>query len=317
MKTPRIVVVGSVNVDMVVKSARIPVPGETTTGGKFASLPGGKGANQAVAAARLGAHVTLIAKVGDDVFGHEAIEGYRQEGIETDCIFCDHELPTGVALILVDNAGENLISCAPGANSALTPADIIETADIIRSADALLLQLEIPLETVLAAADIAADAGVPVILDPAPAPAIPLPSGLYRCASFMTPNEIEASQLTGLAVRDELSAAAAAEHLRSASQKCVIITLGRAGAFFCSADDRYLVPGFKVKACDTTAAGDAFNAGFAVALGAGGTTFDAITQGCAAGALAASRLGAQSSLPTRDDLKRFIRENALPLSPAK
>jgi ribokinase len=178
MRTPRIVVVGSSNTDMVVKSTRLPAPGETVTGGQFVMVPGGKGANQAVAAARLGADVTFVARVGDDVFGGAAIEGYEHEGISIDYIQRDSGLATGVALILVDGQGENLISVASGANHGLLPEHIDAAREEVAAADALMLQLECPLPTVERAAAIAADAGVPVILDPAPAPEAPLPESL-------------------------------------------------------------------------------------------------------------------------------------------
>ena len=227
-KKPRIVVVGSVNTDMVVKGKRLPGPGETVSGGSFLMAGGGKGANQAVAAARLGAEVTLVAKVGKDTLGDQAIENFRREGILTDCILQSPNDATGVALILVDDAGENLISVASGANHALTPAEIDRQADRIRGADMLVLQLETPLDTVARAAKIAADAGVPVILNPAPA--APLPDKLLACVTYLTPNETETELLTGIAVRDEDSAREAAERLLAAGTRHVIVTLGAKGA---------------------------------------------------------------------------------------
>ncbi len=212
MKVPRIVVVGSVNTDMVVKGQRLPAPGETVTGGRFVMVAGGKGANQAVAAARLGAEVTLVAKVGSDVFGDQAVENFRREGIHTDHVLRDPEHPTGVALILVDRAGENMISVAAGANAALTPAEVEQAADCIRSADVVMLQLEIPMDAVCRAARIAASAGVPVILDPAPA--APLPEQLWKHLSYVTPNETEAELITGVGVNDEDTARLAAGRLR-------------------------------------------------------------------------------------------------------
>ncbi len=231
-KKPRIVVVGSVNTDMVVKGKRLPGPGETVSGGSFLMAGGGKGANQAVAAARLGAEVTLVAKVGKDTLGDQAIANFRREGILTDCILQSPNDATGVALILVDDAGENLISVASGANHALTPEEIDRQADRIRGADMLVLQLETPVDTVARAAKIAADAGVPVILNPAPAAR--LPEKLLACVTYLTPNETETELLTGLAVRDEDAAREAAERLLAAGTKHVIVTLGAKGA----ADDR-------------------------------------------------------------------------------
>ncbi|MBV9126116.1 MAG: ribokinase, partial [Planctomycetes bacterium] len=203
MKSPRIVVVGSVNCDMVIKNRRIPAVGETVTGGQFVMAAGGKGANQAVAAARLGAEVTLVARTGQDLFGDQAIADYRKEGIVTDWIFRDPDLPTGVALILVDDQGENLISVASGANHALSPQDVEKAAGQIRAADVVLLQLEVPMETVEFTARLASEAGVVVVLDPAPAPAASLPASLLQQVTYVKPNETEAERLTGLEVRDE------------------------------------------------------------------------------------------------------------------
>ena len=217
IKAPRIVVVGSVNTDMVVKGDKIPAPGETVTGGRFVMAPGGKGANQAVAAARLGADVTLVAKVGDDVFGQESIEGFAREGIKTDFIIRDHLNATGVALILVDKQGENSISVAPGANFALTADEVEAALKIIGPADVVLLQLEVPMTTVQRAARLAHAAGACVILDPAPA--APLEAALLEYVDYLTPNETEAQLLTGLEVRDEATAKAAVGKLHDAGAR--------------------------------------------------------------------------------------------------
>jgi ribokinase len=268
---------------------------------------GGKGANQAVAAARLGAEVTLVAKVGCDIFGDQAIENYRREGIDTDCILRDADAHTGVALILVDGAGENLIAVASGANHALSPREIAQAADRIRSADVLMLQLEIPMNVVFAAAQTAAEAGVPVILDPAPA--APLPDGLLPHVAYLTPNESEAERLTGIPVSDEASARRAAERLLAAGVRHVIITLGAKGALLAGADRMVLIAGEAVEAIDTTAAGDAFNGGLAWALGRGLALEAAVRQACWVGALSATRLGAQPSLPGRDELDAFAQQH--------
>jgi ribokinase len=304
---PSIVVIGSSNTDMVVKSDRLPGPGETVTGGQFAMVPGGKGANQAVAAARLGADVTFVAKVGDDVFGRQAIEGYRRDGIRTDLILRDAEHATGVALILVDASGENLISVASGANHALTPADVDAAAERIRAADLVMLQLEIPLETVARAAAIAHQAGVPVMLDPAPAPDSPLDAELLSQVTYFTPNEGEASRLTGIAVTDERSARRAAEKLLAAGTRHVIVTLGAQGALVATGQAAMLVPGRPVQAVDSTAAGDAFNGGLAVALAGGKPLGEAVQQANVVAALSVTRLGAQTSLPTAEELREFRR----------
>jgi ribokinase len=298
-----IVVLGSLNVDFVVRTAARPKAGETVSGSEFRIYPGGKGANQAVAAARLGAEVTLVAKVGQDMFGDQAVDNYRREGIRTDCILRDPQHATGVALILVDGRGENLISVASGANHALTPEEITEAADRIRTADALMLQLEIPMETVCEAARLAADAGVPVILDPAPA--APLPDGLLQHVTYLTPNESEAEGLTGIRVTDEASAERAARKLLAAGARNVIVTLGAKGALLVTPERSLLVPSQPIQAVDTTAAGDAFNGGLAWALGRGLKLDEAIHWACLTGGLSAMRLGAQPSLPTREALDRF------------
>jgi ribokinase len=304
MKTPRIVVVGSVNTDMVVKGSRLPGPGETVTGGRFVMAAGGKGANQAVAAARLGAEVALVAKVGRDVFGSQAIENFRREGISTDHILSDPDNATGVALILVDHRGENLISVASGANHALSSQDVEQAAECIRAADVLMLQLEIPMDTVCAAARLAAEAGVPVMLDPAPA--APLPAELWQHVTYLTPNETEAEQLTGIPVRDEATACQAAGRLLAGGARHVIVTLGAKGALLADADGTTFIAGQPVDAVDATAAGDAFNGGLAWALGSGMTRVEAVRRACLVGALSATRLGAQPSLPTKSDLERFV-----------
>ena len=307
MSQAKIVVVGSVNTDMVVKSERIPGPGETVTGGTFFMPAGGKGANQAVAAARLGAQVTLVAKVGDDMFGHQAIENFKKEGICTDHIVLDSENATGVALILVDEAGENCISVAPGANFAITPADVGAAAEVIRKADVVLLQLEIPMDVVQHTAALAAEAGVPVVLDPAPA--APLPEGLLPNVSVLTPNESEAERLTGIAVSDEASARQAAAALVEAGARQVIITLGTKGALVIGPELDTLVSSYEVQAADSTAAGDAFNGGLAAALGSGDILEDAVRQAAMVGALSVTKMGAQPSLPTAEELRQFAEKN--------
>jgi ribokinase len=303
MTTPRIAVVGSVNTDMVVKVARLPAPGETVAGGRFITAAGGKGANQAVAAARLGADVTLIAKIGRDSFGDQAIEGYRREGIRIDGIMRDPENPTGVALIIVDGRGQNLIAVASGANEHLTPEDIEHHADEIRQADVLLLQLEIPIESVRRAAEIAAEADVRVVLDPAPA--MPLPPDHLPLVDYLTPNSAEASQLTGREVHDAASAREAAERLLTAGARHVIITLGATGALLANSDGSELIPTVDVDAVDTTAAGDAFNGTLACGLAGRLSPRDAVQRACLAATLSTTRLGAQSSLPTIAELQRF------------
>lgn len=312
MNPPRIVVVGSVNTDMVVQIARIPSLGETVTSGRFVMPAGGKGANQAVAAARLGADVTLVARVGDDIFGAQAIQNFEREHIRTAFITRDGAAHTGVAVIMVDDQGQNIIAVAPGANAAVTCADVDRAADQLRQADAVLLQFEIPMEVVAHTARLAAAAKVPVILDPAPA--APLPKGLLECVDYITPNETEAERLTGIAVSDQRSAEAAARHLLAAGAKRVIITMGARGALLAEAGRMTMVASFPVEARDSTAAGDAFNGGLAVALASGLEPEAAVRRACLVGALAATRMGAQPSLPTTAEIEQFLAAHA-PASP--
>lgn len=303
MDKPKIVVVGSVNTDMVVKSERIPAPGETVTGGQFVMAAGGKGANQAVAAARLGAEVTLVAKVGADVFGNQAVEGYRSEGIATDLIFRDPHHATGVALILVDQQGENSIAVAPGANFAITAEEVRRAAARIREADVLLLQLEIPMAVVETAARLAADAGVAVVLDPAPA--APVSDALLRAVKVIKPNENEAERLTGVCVSDEDSARRAAARLLERGVRHAVITMGPRGALLASGERMVLVAPPKIEAVDSTAAGDAFTAGLACAMARDLPLEDAVREASFAGALAAMKLGAQPSMPTAAEVAEF------------
>ena len=306
MKRPKIVVVGSSNTDMVVKAARIPAPGETVLGGAFVMAAGGKGANQAVAAARLGAEVTLVARLGADPLGDEAIAGYQKDSLLTDLIVRDPDRPTGVALILVDAHGENSITVALGANEALSPDDVERAADRIRAADAVVMQLEVPLAAVERAAAIARAAGVPVILDPAPAPDGGLPEALLRNVTCLKPNESEAERLTGISVSDLASAERAARALQELGPRTVIITLGSQGAIVVDEAAVHHVPAYRVTAVDTTAAGDAFTGAFATAVGAGAALVEAVRRAAAAGALAATRMGAQPSLPTQAEWEAFI-----------
>ena len=296
----QIVVLGSTNTDMVVKAARIPAPGETILGGRFLMNPGGKGANQAVAAARLGGGVVFVAKVGDDLFGREAKTLFAKEGIRTDYVLTDAAEPSGVALIMVDAHGENCISVASGANGTLVPDDIAAARETIESAGVLLMQLETPVETVLRAAQWAAAKGVPVVLNPAPACA--LPDELFRCLSLITPNETEAELLTGISVTDDASAAAAAEALCRKGVSRVIITLGAKGAFAYADGQGMLVPAVAVEAVDTTAAGDVFNGALAVALTEGQTLADAAGFAARASAVSVTRMGAQASAPYRNEV---------------
>ena len=293
-----IVVLGSTNTDMVISGAKIPVPGETVSGGSFMMNPGGKGANQAVAVARLSARrrqCVFIAKVGDDLFGRDTARRLKAEGIDARLIV-DKTAASGTALILVDRKGQNCISVALGANGTLSPEDVAPFASDIERADALLLQLETPLETVLWAARTAHAKGVHVILNPAPA--AKLPRELYACLDWITPNETEAELLTGVKVADLASAQAAERVLKRRGVAHVAITLGAKG---CYAAGR-IHPCVKVKAVDTVAAGDTFNGAFVVALAEGKGVDEAIAFAQAAAALAVTRPGAQSSVPFRREL---------------
>jgi ribokinase len=301
--TAKIVVVGSANTDMVIKSERIPRPGETVLGGEFILAAGGKGANQAVAAARLGASVTFVARVGEDIFGDQAILNFEREGIDTSYVFRDRGSPSGVALIIVDRAGENVISVAPGANGRLSREDVFQARAAIEQAQALLLQLEVPLDTVREAARVASEAGVRVILNPAPAQELDM--DLLRHVAVLTPNETETERLTGIRVSDEQSALEAAALLHERGVESVIITMGAEGSFISSGGAHCKVPSRKITAVDTTAAGDAFNGALACALSEGAGLEAAVRRANFAGALAATRLGAQPSLPTRAELEAF------------
>ncbi len=298
-------VVGSSNTDMIIRVPRIPRAGETLLGGEFLTAAGGKGANQAVGAARAGGKVAFIARVGRDAFGDQAIAGLLRDGIDVSRVFRDKLTPSGVALIFVAQDGENSIAVAGGANAKLSPSDVKKAAGVIRSAALLVAQLETPLATVTAAVELAAKAGVPVILNPAPAR--PLPNSLLERISILTPNETEAELLTGIKVTDAAAAAKACSKLRSRGVGIVILTLGKRGAFLADADGQRLVPGFKVKTVDSTAAGDIFNGALSVALAEGKAVFDAVRFANAAAALSVTRLGAQPSAPSRADIEKFIR----------
>ena len=301
----RIVVVGSSNTDMIVQAARIPRPGETILGGAFTMAAGGKGANQAVGAARAGGQVTFVARVGDDLFGRQAIEGFCKDNIDVTHVTRDTGAPSGVALICVAADGENSIVVASGANGRLSPADVQVARGAIASAAVLLCQLETPIETVKAAVEMAAGAGVRVILNPAPAR--PLDDDLLRHVSVLTPNETEAELLTGVKVDDDRAAAKAAGVLRKRGVKTVLITLGARGTFACADGIEQLVPAFKVEPVDTTAAGDVFNGALAVALAEGRPLPEAVRFANAAGAISVTRLGAQPSAPKRAEIESLLR----------
>lgn len=307
MKKDRIVVVGSSNTDMIIKLDRIPKEGETLLGGEFSMAAGGKGANQAVGAARAGGQVTFVARVGQDMFGEQAVDGFKQDGIDVSYVFRDAKKPSGVALIFVAKDGENSIAVASGANAALAPSDIRKAKEALTSASTVVFQLETPLETVEAAAKLAKKAGARVILNPAPA--AKLPATLLCCVSILTPNETEAELLTGIKVQDAESAGEAAKKLQALGVETVVITLGSKGAFYQDKDQQGLIPAFKVKAVDTTAAGDVFNGALAVGLTEGRELKQALRFASAAAAISVTRLGAQPSAPTRKEIEKFLKSH--------
>lgn len=299
----QILVVGSSNTDMVIKAAHLPRPGETILGGTFFMNPGGKGANQAVAIARLGGSVTFICKTGSDIFGHQSQQLFEEEGINTSYVFSDSGNPSGVALITVDEKAENCIVVASGANAHLLPSDLAKAEDAIEQADLILMQLEIPMETVCFVADIAGQKGKRVILNPAPAQ--PLPTDLLRHLYLITPNETEAEMITGVKITDEPSAGEAARILSEMGVQHIIITLGAKGALIYSEGKAEMVPALKVKAVDTTAAGDVFNGALTVALSEGRNLKEAVRFACKASAISVTRVGAQSSAPYRNEVDIF------------
>ena len=299
MQNNRILVIGSSNTDMTVKSGRLPAPGETVLGGRFIMGAGGKGANQAVAAARLGGEVCFVCKVGRDELGDKAVRGYEKEGIDTSRILRSDK-PSGVALILVDEKGENSIAVAPGANSDFSVEDIDSIADIIRSAGILILQLEIPVESVLRAAQIAKEAGVYVILNPAPA--CILPEEIYPCVNLLTPNQTEISGMTGIEVHDSDSARESVRTLMEKGVENVVLTMGSKGAMVCSKGSFTTISALKVTAVDTTAAGDTFCGALGVALSEGCNLKDCAVFATRAAALSVQKMGAQDSIPYRKEI---------------
>ncbi|MBO9619262.1 MAG: ribokinase [Niabella sp.] len=296
MRVPKIAVVGSTNMDMVVNAERIPVPGETILATNFFMNPGGKGANQAVAVARMGGDVLFISKVGNDVFGRQSSQLFNDEGIDTRFMLSDDVLPSGVALITVDQQGENSIVVSQGANNSLLPADF--TDDILQELEQcsmLLMQFEIPMETILYVAKHAAARNIKVILNPAPMRSIP--EELLPYIHIITPNETEAGLLTGTKVSDIDSAQQAAKMIMEKGVPIVIITLGARGALVCADGHLSIVPAEPVTAVDSTAAGDVFNGALVVALSNGMPILEATKFACKAAALSVTREGAQSSIP--------------------
>jgi ribokinase len=304
-----IVVVGSINLDLVCSGKRIPAPGETLKGDKFQTFHGGKGANQAVAVARLGYGVNMIGKVGDDDFGKRLRQGLRDAGVGVRGVSTAKGVSSGVALITVAAGGQNSITVIPGANDQLRPRDLEDCLPQLRSAGMILTQLEIPMDTVECLGAIARRFDIPFMLDPAPVPARPIPRKVLRNVTYLTPNETETAALCGIAPGELTPANVAtfAELLLNTGPANVIVKMGSQGAYIAAADGlRRMVPAFKVKAVDSTAAGDAFNAGLAVGLVRGMSLFEAVRYGSATGALSATRAGAQTSMPEGREVTRML-----------
>ena len=304
----RILVVGSINLDLVAVTPRIPLAGETVLGSRFDTFPGGKGGNQAFAAARLGAAVSMLGKVGNDAFGAQLRASLQGAGVEINGV---EEVAgsSGIAQIVTASSGENIIVVVPGANARLRPTDLDRHIDLIRSAGIILAQLEIPLETVTHLASIARRENIPFVLDPAPAQRLPV--SLLRSVDWLTPNESETCALLGIAVR-ELSAKeleGVANSLREQGAANVVLKLGGRGCYVALADGRrMLIPAYEVRAVDTTAAGDAFNGAFAVALMEGHDAVRSASWASAVAAISVTRAGAQPSMPTRSEAERFLAE---------
>jgi ribokinase len=302
---PEITVVGSINMDLVVRVAHLPLPGETVLGQDYQAIPGGKGANQAVAAARLGANVAMIGCVGDDVFGRLLQDNLRREKVDLVGVQAVPETSSGLAMITVDDLGRNTIVVASGANLAMTPQQVADSMESIADIDVLVLQLESPMDCVLEAARIARARGAKVVLNPAPAR--PLPVEIYPYIDVLIPNESETSLLTGLPVYGIGQAEAAAQALVRAGARSVVLTLGERGALVVDEGCPAIrLPAFPAQVVDTTAAGDAFVAGLAVGLAEGKSLVDAARMGNAAGAVAVTRLGAQPAMPGREDIERLL-----------
>ena len=300
---PPIMVVGSSNTDMSVKTDHVPQPGETIMGGAFFMAHGGKGANQAVAAARLGGEVTFVARIGRDMFGDEAISGLEKEGIDTRFIVRDPDEASGVALIFIDRKGENVIVVAPGSNSRLSPEDVNRAADRMALCRALVLQLEAPLNTVEHAAKLAHEKGVKVVLNPAPMPAEGLPGGMLEAVDVLVPNESEARSLLGLKADEPIDEKSARGLLKRV--KCAVVTLGSEGVLVVTPEGVHRLTAPKVEAVDTVGAGDAFVGALTVELSSGRSLMDSADFAQKAAAISVTRMGAQPSSPTAEEVALF------------
>lgn len=305
MKKPKLTVIGSLMMDLVVRTSRIPVAGETVIGTSFGRFPGGKGANQAVAAARLGAVVTMIGKAGADDFGREMRGVLKQEQVDVGHVLEDEHNSTGVAFIMVDESGENRIVIVPGANLAYSLRDLCAVESIISSSDLIMMQMEIDMPVIEAGVALAHKHGVPIILDPAPAKE--LPDKVLSRIAYLTPNETETEILTGIKVTDVVTAKEGAQELLAKGVQNVVITLGEKGVLVANQRDFEYIPGYNVESLDTVAAGDAFNGALAVGIARAKSLRDATRFANAAGALAVTKSGAIPSLPTTDEVAQFLK----------
>jgi len=299
-----VVVFGSIFMDLVVSTHRFPKPGETLHGMEFFTDPGGKGANQAAASSRLGSKTWMIGRVGNDAYGESLINALNQAGVCSDSIVKDDHKSSGTALIMVDDSGENEIIIVSGATGEVGDVDLKRLNDILPSEAILLLQLEIPIDTVVKAAELAKSRNALVILDPAPASV--LPDELYHLTDWITPNESEAAQLVGFKIKDSATAQKAANVLHQKGVPNVVIKMGSRGAFWSNGQEGIMLPAFKVKAEDTVAAGDAFNGALAAGLDQGLLAIQALRNACAAGGLSTTRAGALQSMPTRSELETLL-----------
>ena len=307
----KVIVFGSINMDLVVKTPRLPSRGETLLGHDFFTAPGGKGANQAVAVAQLGIPSCMVGRVGCDREGTSLLSSLQTYGVQTDSISIDETTHSGVAVIAVEDSGQNNIIVVPGANGRVNTEDVLKLSNIFDNTAAVLLQFEIPLSAVFAAAKAAQNAGIKVILDPAPA-GQNIPEALYPLVDIITPNQTEASQLVGFEVNSiETAKAAAAVLLQRGVKTAAIAKLGALGVFCATAEESFFVPAFPVEAVDTVAAGDAFNGGLAAALAQGHSLRQAVIWGAAAGALATTKTGAMPSLPNRDTFNQFLKQRQI------
>ena len=296
----KIIVIGSSNIDMVVRTSHLPAPGETILGGEFFMNQGGKGANQAVAVKRLGGNLIFVAKLGNDILGQQSVDYFKKEGIDTKYITLDENSASGVALISVDDHAENSIVVASGANMLLNEQDVDKMLEEMCEGDILLMQLEIPLQTVEYAARKAFGKGVKVVLNPAPARS--LPKELFRHLYMVTPNRIEAEMLTGIKIANDADVEKVAEEICAMGVKNVIITLGSKGCLIREEGVSYRIDAFKVEPVDTTAAGDTFNGALCVGLSEGMDLKQAAVMASKASSIAVTRMGAQSSIPYREEL---------------